>query len=98
MHILPMTAINASPPRSLLDFYCAITIFTTTKAISASPKHEKLIMQNELHIQGIHNIVIQGVTDSTLTLNINGEAQEIRNELAALACWGRLILRTCKIG
>lgn len=30
------------------------------------------------------HIVIQSATDSTLTLNINGEAQEIRNELATL--------------
>jgi hypothetical protein len=41
-------------------------------------------MSNETHIQGHQNIVIQGVTDSTLTLSINGEAQEIRNELTAL--------------
>lgn len=30
------------------------------------------------------HIIIQSATDSTLTLNINGEAQEIRNELATL--------------
>ncbi|HMO40059.1 MAG TPA: hypothetical protein PKC76_15830 [Saprospiraceae bacterium] len=41
-------------------------------------------MRNETHIEGTHNIVIQGVTESTLTLNVNGEVQEIRNELSAL--------------
>lgn len=30
------------------------------------------------------HIIIQGATDSTLTLNVNGEAQEIRNELGEI--------------
>ncbi len=34
--------------------------------------------------QDSSHIIIQGVTDSTLTLHVNGEAQEIRNELATL--------------
>ena len=41
-------------------------------------------MTNETPMPGAPHIVIQGVTDSALTLNVNGEAQEIRNELAAL--------------
>jgi len=41
-------------------------------------------MNNETHIQGHQNIVIQGVTESTITLHLGGEAREIRNELAAL--------------
>jgi len=41
-------------------------------------------MSNETRIPGSQNIVIQDVTDSTLTINIDGEAREIRNELAAL--------------
>lgn len=41
-------------------------------------------MENQSNIQGKENIVIQGVTDSTITLNINGETQEILNKLDAL--------------
>lgn len=41
-------------------------------------------MSNELNIQGNQNIVLQGVTDSTITVEVNGEATEIRNELAEL--------------
>ena len=41
-------------------------------------------MQNELHIQGIHNIVIQGVTDSTLTLQVDGQLREVDRKLDAL--------------
>lgn len=41
-------------------------------------------MSNESNIQGNQNIVLQGVTDSTITVEVNGEATEIRNELAEL--------------
>lgn len=41
-------------------------------------------MSNNTQIQGAHNIVIQNVTDSTLTLNVNGEVREIQNQLAEL--------------
>jgi len=41
-------------------------------------------MENESNIQGDNNIVIQGVSDSTITLNVNGETQEILNKLDAL--------------
>ncbi len=41
-------------------------------------------MENQTHIQGNQNIVIQGVTGSTITVSVDGEAKEIRNELAAL--------------
>lgn len=41
-------------------------------------------MANNTEIQGNHNIVIQGTTDSTITLNVNGESQQISNELATL--------------
>jgi len=41
-------------------------------------------MQNESHIHGNHNIVIQGVSNSTITLSVDGELREIRNNLAAL--------------
>lgn len=38
-----------------------------------------------MNINGNHNILIQSVNDSTITLNVNnGETQEIRNDLAAL--------------
>lgn len=41
-------------------------------------------MLNETNLQGHQNIIIQGVTDSVITLNVNGESREIRNELAEL--------------
>lgn len=41
-------------------------------------------MDNQSNIQGDHNVVIQGVTDSSITLNINGKTQEILNRLDAL--------------
>ncbi|MDZ4705042.1 MAG: hypothetical protein SH848_14000, partial [Saprospiraceae bacterium] len=41
-------------------------------------------MPNETNLQGSHNIVIQGVSDSTITLNVNGEVREIHNQLADL--------------
>ncbi len=43
--------------------------------------------QNENTINGNNNIVIQGVTDSTITLNVNGNLQEIHNDLLALKTW-----------
>lgn len=39
---------------------------------------------NTSHIQGDQNIVIQSVTDSTLTININGELMEVKNDLAEI--------------
>ena len=41
-------------------------------------------MNNESNIQGNQNIVLQGVTDSTITVQVGGETQEIRHELAEL--------------
>ena len=41
-------------------------------------------MTTNTKIEGNANIVIQGVTDSTITLTVNGEMQEIRKELGAL--------------
>lgn len=40
-------------------------------------------MSNESHIQGNENIVIQRITDSTITININGHLSEISNSLSA---------------
>lgn len=41
-------------------------------------------MQNHSHISGNQNIVIQGVNDSTITVHVNGDVQEIRNQLEDL--------------
>lgn len=41
-------------------------------------------MENQSNLQGNNNIVIQGVTDSTITLNVNGETQQILNKLEVL--------------
>lgn len=41
-------------------------------------------MNNESNLQGNQNIVIQGVTESTLTINVNGEVQEISNQIEDL--------------
>lgn len=41
-------------------------------------------MADTPEIQGHHNIVIQNVTNSRLTLNINGEVREIQNQLDEL--------------
>ena len=41
-------------------------------------------MDNSIDNQGNNNIIIQGVTDSNITLEINGATQEIQNEMAAL--------------
>ena len=41
-------------------------------------------MNNQSSVQGNQNIVIQGVTDSTITLQVNGETKEIVNKLDAL--------------
>ena len=40
--------------------------------------------KNENKINGNQNIVIQDIKESTLTLNVNGDVQDIRNDLAAL--------------
>ncbi|MGB1242413.1 MAG: hypothetical protein ACPG49_07820 [Chitinophagales bacterium] len=50
-------------------------------------------MKNESHIKGNANIVIQNVTDSTITLNIDGEIQEVRNQLVEL----KALLQSLKI-
>jgi tetratricopeptide (TPR) repeat protein len=39
---------------------------------------------NNSHISGAQNIVIQGVSDSTITVSVNGETQEIRKDIAEL--------------
>lgn len=41
-------------------------------------------MNNKSNVQGNQNIVIQGITDSTITVNVNGEIEEIVNKLDAL--------------
>ncbi|NTW19218.1 MAG: hypothetical protein HGA42_06220, partial [Nostocales cyanobacterium W4_Combined_metabat2_030] len=41
-------------------------------------------MGNDTDILGNQNIVIQGTTESTITINVNGEVQQIHNELATL--------------
>ncbi len=41
-------------------------------------------MPNTSAVTGDKNIVIQGISDSTITLNVGGETKEIANELAAL--------------
>lgn len=50
-------------------------------------------MAHETPIHGSHNIIIQRVEESTLTLNIGGEVQEIRNELSEL----KALLRNLKV-
>ena len=40
--------------------------------------------RNESNITGNQNIVLQGVTGSTITLNVNGEVHELRNDLEEL--------------
>ena len=37
-----------------------------------------------MNINGNHNIVIQNVNDSTITLEIDGEIREIRNDIAEM--------------
>jgi hypothetical protein len=41
-------------------------------------------MENKNEITGNNNIIIQGVTDSTITLQIDGKSEEILNKLDAL--------------
>ena len=41
-------------------------------------------MNHQARIQGHKNIIIQGVTDSTITLSAFGETKEIQNELSIL--------------
>lgn len=41
-------------------------------------------MSNESNTSGDHNVVIQGVKDSTITVKVNGEVQNIHNDLTAL--------------
>jgi len=41
-------------------------------------------MENKITNQGNNNIIIQGITDSSITLEVNGATQEIQNEMAAL--------------
>jgi len=50
-------------------------------------------MPNESTIAANHNVVIQGVSESTLTLNVNGEVREIHNQLAEL----KGLLQTLKV-
>lgn len=59
-----------------------------TKLLNTMPKDNPITTYQTadhlINIQGGHNVVIQAVSDSTITLSVNGEAQEIRKELAAL--------------
>ena len=41
-------------------------------------------MENNTTNQGNNNIIIQGITDSSITLEVNGATQEIQNEMATL--------------
>ncbi len=41
-------------------------------------------MENTISNQGNNNIIIQGITDSNITLEVNGATQEIQNEMATL--------------
>ncbi|MGH1339625.1 MAG: hypothetical protein ACRBFS_26135 [Aureispira sp.] len=41
-------------------------------------------MKNTIDNQGNNNIIIQGITDSNITLEVNGVTQEIQNEMATL--------------
>lgn len=41
-------------------------------------------MSNTSHIEGNQNIVIQNITDSNLTINVNGELRQIQNEFEEL--------------
>ncbi len=41
-------------------------------------------MQNQSNLTDNHNIVLQGVSNSTITLSVDGELQEIRNDINAL--------------
>jgi len=41
-------------------------------------------MSNETNIQGNQNIVLQGVTDSTITVNVDGTPQQLERRLDAL--------------
>lgn len=41
-------------------------------------------MENKIKNQGNNNIIIQGITDSNITLEINGATQEIQNEMSTL--------------
>lgn len=41
-------------------------------------------MSNEAQVSGQHNIVIQGVNESTITVSVDGNIHEIQNELARL--------------
>ncbi len=41
-------------------------------------------MPNSLNLQGNDNIVVQHISDSTITLNVNGNLQDIRHDLAEL--------------
>jgi tetratricopeptide (TPR) repeat protein/type II secretory pathway predicted ATPase ExeA len=56
------------------------------KETSSINKNLKMarIMENLSNINGNNNIVIQGATDSTITINVNGELHEIRNDIAEL--------------
>ncbi|MBL4648540.1 MAG: hypothetical protein JKY03_02330 [Aureispira sp.] len=38
-------------------------------------------MENNLNNQGNNNIIIQGITDNNITLEVNGTTQEIQNEM-----------------
>lgn len=41
-------------------------------------------MENNITNQGNNNVIIQGITDSNITLEINGATQEIQNEMSTL--------------
>lgn len=55
-------------------------------------------MPNETNIQGNHNIVIQGVQESTITVNVNGQLQEVERKLdvllASLQKWQATSIQT----
>lgn len=41
-------------------------------------------MDNTINTQGNNNIIIQGITDSNITLEVNGVTQDIQNEMGVL--------------
>jgi len=50
-------------------------------------------MPTETNTPGTHNIVIQNISDSTITLKVDGEVREIRNQLAEL----KALLQTMQV-
>ncbi len=75
---------SPTPPQKNNIKYRRLPLFFVCLCKQSQSSHARMKRENTSDIIGNNNIVIQEVTDSTITFNINGESTAIRNDIAEL--------------